>query len=304
MLGDVLSIRNINHIGADTFDVVTIASTLLAADVKPKSEEGNMSQVELALMTWKEAGAARDRGAVVLIPVGTLEQNGSVCTLGTDTITAVEVANRVAKETGAVVAPVIGYGYSPQFRHFPGTVSLKPDTLRSLLFEVCQNMIENGFTRLLVVNCHMTNEPIIEHALRDVREQLGVLTAAIQPINLALGAIKDLYQGKESALGHGAEPIASMMRSFAPDAVRIEAAKADAWKQYQGLTVVGSSRVKVGGGTYQLFFNTNEAAEAAGTGDPSASDPERGAEIMRRVVSLISEFVRAFAKLKVKDDKK
>lgn len=261
-----------------------------------------MSQVELALMTWKEAGAARDRGAVVLIPVGTLEQNGSACSLGTDTLAAVEVANQVAAETGAVVAPAINYGYSPQFRHFPGTVSLNPNTLRSILFDVCLNMIENGFTRLLVVNCHIANEPIIEHALRDVREQLGVLAGTIQPINLAQGASKDLYQGKESTLGHGAEPIASMLRSFVPEAVHLDSAKFDTWKQYQGLTVVGSSKVKVGGGTYGLFFGTGEAAETGGSGDPSASDPERGAEIMRRVVSLASEFVRIFATIKVTDE--
>jgi len=261
-----------------------------------------MKQVELALMTWKEAGAARDRGAVVLIPVGTLEQNGSACSLGADTLAAVEVANQVAAETGAVVAPAISYGYSPQFRHFPGTVSLNPDTLRSILFDVCLNMIENGFTRLLVVNCHIGNEPIIEHALRDVREQLGVLAGTIQPISLAQGASKDLYQGKESSLGHGAEPIASMLRSFVPEAVHLDSAKFDTWKQYQGLTVVGSSKVKVGGGTYGLFFGTDEAAETGGSGDPSASDPERGAEIMRRVVSLASEFVRTFATIKVTDE--
>ncbi len=261
-----------------------------------------MSQVELALMTWKQAEAARDRGAVVLIPVGTLEQNGSVCSLGTDTLAAVEVAKRVAEASGAVVAPSINYGYSPQFRHFPGSVSLNPDTLRSMVFDVCQNMIENGFTRLLVVNCHISNEPIIEHALRDVREQLGVLTGTIQPINLAQVASKDLYQGKESTLGHGAEPIASMLRSFVPEAVHLEFAKHDEWKKYQGLTVAGSSKVKVGGGTYGLFFGTHEAAEVGGTGDPTASDPERGAEIMKRVVAMAAEFVKTFATLKLTDE--
>lgn len=261
-----------------------------------------MTQVELSRMTWKQAAAARDRGAVVLIPVGTLEQNGSVCPLGVDTLVADEVAKRVARETGAVVAPAIAYGYSPQFRHFPGTVSLNPDTLRSIVYDVCYNMIENGFTRLLVVNCHVSSEPIIEHALRDVREHLGVLTGAIQPITLAQGASKDLYKGIEEALGHGSEPIASMLRTFAPDALHLDDAKYDEWKQYQGLTVAGSSKVKVGKGSFGLFFGTDEAAETGGSGDPTASDPERGEEIMRRVVEIASEFVRTFATLKVTDE--
>jgi len=31
-------------------------------------------------------------------------------------------------------------------------------------------MIENGFNHLMVINCHISSEPIIEHAARDVRE--------------------------------------------------------------------------------------------------------------------------------------
>lgn len=258
-----------------------------------------MAEVELARMTWKQAEAARDRGAVVLIPVGTQEQNGSVCPLASDTLVSLEVAKRVAEKTGALVAPPVNYGYSPQFRNFPGTVSLMPDTLRMLLVDVCRNLIENGFTRLLLVNCHVPNEPILEHAARDVRAQLGILMGSIHPIALAQGASKDLYAGAEATLGHGSEPIASMLRSFVPEAVDLKAAKPGTWKEFQGLTVVGSSRVKVGSGTFGLYFGVEEAAETGGTGDPTASNPERGAEIMRRVVDRASQYVIAFARLRV-----
>jgi creatinine amidohydrolase len=261
-----------------------------------------MAEVELVRMTWREAEEARDRGAVVLMPIGTLEQNGSVCPLGVDTLVAEEVAKRVARETEAVVTPAITFGYSPQFRHFPGTISLSPDTLRKLVVDASVNMLENGFTHILFVNCHISNEPIIEHAARELREQYGVLTGWVNPIYLAQAASKDLYAGKEDTLGHGAEPIASMLRSFDPEAVKLDAAQHDQWGEYQGLTVAGSSKVKVGGAVFGLFFGTEEAAETGGTGDPTASDPERGAEIMRRVVDQTSDFVRTFSGLAVIDE--
>lgn len=261
-----------------------------------------MATAELVHMTWKQAEEARDRGAVVLIPVGTLEQNGSVCPLGTDTLAAEEIARRVAEKTDSVMAPIIAYGYSPQFRHFPGTVSLSPDTLRSMVYDVCVNMIENGFTRLFVVNCHISSEPIIEHALRDVRENLGVLTAAVNPITVIQGATKDLYAGNEKTLGHGSEPIASMLRSFTPESVHLADARHDEWGKFQGLQAVGSSKVKVGQGSFSLFFGTNEAAVTGGSGDPMASDPERGKEIMNRAVDIISGFVDAFKQLEVVDE--
>ncbi|MHB0871599.1 MAG: creatininase family protein, partial [Chloroflexota bacterium] len=140
-----------------------------------------MTEVELGNMTWKQAAAARDRGAVVLIPIGTQEQNGSISPLSADTLLAVEVARKVALQAGAVVAPSINYGYSPHFVHFPGTVCLKPDTLRALIADVCENLIANGFDKLVFVNCHNFNEPIMEQAARDVKERLGVLIGFINP---------------------------------------------------------------------------------------------------------------------------
>jgi len=84
----------------------------------------------------------------------------------------------------------------------------------------------------------------MEHAARDLCEQYSVLTDRINSIYLTQGASKDPYAGKEQTLGHGAEPIASMLRSSEPDTVRLEAAKYDGWNGYQGLKVAGSGRVQ------------------------------------------------------------
>lgn len=260
-----------------------------------------MEQVELAHMTWKEVAAARDRKAPVLIPVGTHEQNGSACPLGTDTLVAHEVAKRTAQETGALVAPALSYGCSPIHRKYAGTISLKPDTLRGLIVEVCENLIEDGFDHLVLVNCHQSNEPIIEQVAREIRERLGLLLASFNPITLAETSSKDLYSSKASH-GHGAEPIASMLRSFSPESFRPEeACPAGDWSDFEGFAVVVPGRVKVDGAIFNLYLDTRDVSETGGSGDPTASDPERGALIMERVISLASKFVRAFTKLQVRD---
>ena len=259
-----------------------------------------MTRVELAHMTWKQASEARDRGAVVLIPIGTQEQNGSISPLASDTLVAVEVARQVAQQSDALMAPPIHYGYSPIFRHYPGSVCLRPDTLRMMILDVCENLIENGFDHLLLVNCHNANEPIMEHAAMDIRERLGVLMGYFNPINLAQSASKDLYAGMDACLGHGSEPIASMLRSFIPESVYLESARFGGWKDFQNLPVAGTSKVTVGGATFGLYFTNDDVMETGGTGDPTASNPQRGAEIMHRVVDLASGYVRAFAGLKTR----
>lgn len=264
---------------------------------------GEMTGIELGNMTWKEAAAARDRGAVVLLPTGTVEQNGSISPLSADTLVADEVAKRVAVATGSVVTPAVNFGYSPTFIHYPGTASLRPDTLRAVIVDILDNLIANGFRRLVMVNCHVYNEPIMEQAATEIRKRSGVLLGYFNPITLAQGISKELDPEAGPAFGHGAEPIASMILSFAPQAVRVEAAQPKPWGTYQGLTAPGLSKVKVGNAVFGLYFDQEDVTDTGGAGDPTAADATRGAEIMRRVVEQATAYVRAFAQLRVPEKK-
>jgi creatinine amidohydrolase len=264
---------------------------------------GKMASVELARMTWKEAQEARDRGAVVLIPIGTLEQNGSMAPLSSDTLVADEVARRVAEATGSVVTPPVHFGYSPPFINYPGTVSLRPETLQAVVLDILDNLIANGFQRIVMVNCHIFNEPIMEQAATQIRKRSSALLGNFNPITLAQGVARQLEPGIEAKFGHGTEPIASMLLSFAPDTVRTEAADPRPWGNYQGLTAPFLSKVKVGNDVFGVYFDQEEVSETGGSGDPGAADGARGAEIMRRVVESASEFVRTFAGLQISKKK-
>ena len=96
-----------------------------------------------------------------------------------------EITKRIAAETGAVVAPLLSYGYSSRHRNFTGTISLQPDTLRRLIFDICEALVKDDFKHVLLVNSHQTNEPIMEHAGREIREKYGVIMGYINPVVLA-----------------------------------------------------------------------------------------------------------------------
>ena len=67
-----------------------------------------MAQCELAYMTWKEVEAARDRGAAVLVPIGTHEQNGTLGPMGTDGLLVFEITKRIAGAACRTVAACSG----------------------------------------------------------------------------------------------------------------------------------------------------------------------------------------------------
>ena len=78
----------------------------------------------------REAHARVRAGAVVLLPIGSLEQHGDHLPLATDALLAEEVCLRAAAAatTDLLVAPPLCIGFSPHHVRFGATVSLSAST--------------------------------------------------------------------------------------------------------------------------------------------------------------------------------
>ena len=114
--------------------------------------------MKITEMNWMqvEAALARDRRAVV--PVGSTEQHGYL-SLSVDAILAERVAVEAAEPLGVPVFPVLAYGITPYFRHYPGTISLRLETYHRIVSDMLDSLAATGFTRILFVNGHGGNSP-------------------------------------------------------------------------------------------------------------------------------------------------
>jgi creatinine amidohydrolase len=135
--------------------------------------------VYMAEMSWMEyrERVASER-AVVLLPVGALEQHGPHLPLGTDAILATEMARRAAERLDGVVAPALTYGYKSQPRtgggnHFCGTTSLDGGTLSATVRDLIREFARHGARRIAVIDGHYENQMFltegIDLAIRDAR---------------------------------------------------------------------------------------------------------------------------------------
>ena len=77
-----------------------------------------------------------------------------------DAILAERVAAEAAAPLGIPVFPVIPYGLAPYFSAYPGTVSLRVETLLALVRDVVASIKAAGFSRILIVNGHGGNAPV------------------------------------------------------------------------------------------------------------------------------------------------
>jgi creatinine amidohydrolase len=101
-----------------------------------------------------EAEKAAKDGKVVIIPCGSIEEHGDHLPLSTDSLQAEFVALSVAQKTECLVAPPLRYGLCSSTRNFSGTITITFDTLRSMMIDILEDFIRNGFKRLLIITGH------------------------------------------------------------------------------------------------------------------------------------------------------
>lgn len=254
---------------------------------------------ELGRLSFSEIGEVAETNPVLLIPMGTVEQHGPHMPVNADNMVAGFVATRTAEATDAFVAPGLNYGCSDVFRNFPGTISIRHDTLAQLLEEVLEGYIRSGFRRFVFVNNHGGNEIVIERIARIMRERHGILVGSVYPWSLGYALMRDQYDDVDKAYGHGAEPETSAMLAMFPDDVTWDRIETGTFQSFQGWEPTGYSKVKVEGQSVPgtIYFESDDIAPNGVTGDGTGGTKERGETWIERVVGFAVAFVQQFDSL-------
>jgi creatinine amidohydrolase/Fe(II)-dependent formamide hydrolase-like protein len=102
------------------------------------------------------AEAARE-GAVVIVPMGAIEQHGPHLPLNTDIYDALAIAQRAAElveEFPVLVAPPIWWGLSNEHMDLPGTINVRLETLTAVVSDVCHSIHAHGFDKIVLLSGH------------------------------------------------------------------------------------------------------------------------------------------------------
>jgi creatinine amidohydrolase len=122
-------------------------------------------------LNWMDVeGYLKTEGRLILV-IGATEQHGYL-SLATDVKIPLALADSASQQTGVLVAPPLNFGCSPYFLEYPGTLSLRVNTLIAIVEDVVRSAYQAGFNRLLIINGHGGNSPARTH-LSDVANQLN-----------------------------------------------------------------------------------------------------------------------------------
>lgn len=175
-------------------------------------------------LTWPEVRRAAEEDRVALIPVATLEDHGSHLPIDTDLRITAEICRRAAEEAAdeVVLLPAVPHGYDPHHADFPGPISIAWDTFTRYLTDVGTSLARHGFTRMLFLNGHGSNQSFVDVAARLVNvEHPGVLAASAFYLSSPEGlrVIEETRTSSRGGMGHACELETSVYLAIDPDAV-------------------------------------------------------------------------------------
>ena len=127
--------------------------------------------MQLVLMNWFDVVAYLKEDDRIVIPIGSTEQHGPFCLFGTDHLISHRISIEAALRAKVITTPAIPYGISPHHMEFPGTITLQPETLISLINETIQSLIYHGFKRFLIFNGHGGNRTTVDSGLNTISNE-------------------------------------------------------------------------------------------------------------------------------------
>lgn len=247
-------------------------------------------KTELERMTSAEISkAVEESNGIALIPVGAIEVHGPYLPLNVDTLYTVEVARRAAKEVGVVVAPTVPWGNSQQLINFPGTITLKSQTLIDLVKDIGHSLVRHGFDKTVILNGHGGNISVLDIAGEDLKWETGAFVCNIAVFDLAS---VPKPPGAPEIDSHAGSQEASVTMVLAPDDIDMEEAGAGSLCVDVPPKVVPMPRVAGLKGPISIFVDLMEITKTGHFGDPAFASKDRGEEVLGAWTNVLVEFLR------------
>ena len=185
---------------------------------------------DLSTRHFAQLVASGSDDVVAVLPVAAIEQHGPHLAVSVDTALVNGVIHAALPHLGstrALFLPTQQIGKSNEHLRFPGTLTLKAETLIALWTEIGECVNRAGVKKLVLFNSHGGQLSVMDIVARDLRSKFDMLVFSTNWFTLPLGdEINALFPPEEHRFGiHGGDMETSMMLHLAPEAVDMRHAK-------------------------------------------------------------------------------
>ena len=233
-------------------------------------------------------------------PVAATEQHGPHLPLSVDTVLADGIVAaslpHLPADLSVLFLPTQAVGLSPEHARFPGTLTLKAETVLRLWTDIGESVAAAGVRKLLLFNSHGGQVSVLDLVARDLRARLNLLVYSCSwfklPLHDAQGQdLNALFSAEEHRFGiHGGEIETSMMLALAPARVQMSQAQnfvSTAQARAQQFPILGNGR------SAKLGWQTQDYHSAGAVGNAAAATAAKGEALVqaagRALAQLLAE---------------
>jgi len=239
----------------------------------------------LGELTWPEAQARFQEVDVALLPVGAIEQHGPHLPLDCDAFDADYMAKRVAeacKPPRPLVLPLIPYGVSYHHEDFSGTISISPETLSQMVYNIGMSAFRHGITKLVIINGHGGNGPALHFAAQMINRDAHIFTC----VDTGETSDPDIYAMAETPNDvHSGEIETSTTLATRPHLVQLDKARKFI-PRFSSRYLDFTSKRSVG-----WYAHTSKISPTGVLGDPTKGSREKGERMWQVMIQHMVEFV-------------
>jgi creatinine amidohydrolase len=193
-------------------------------------------RTEYGAHTWLELRElARRDDIVVVIPTATLEDHGHHLPIDTD-VRLIEAIARGGVERfnadpdpgAAMLFPTAVHGFTPHHMDFPGTITLRWNVFVESLLDCGRSLCRHGFDRILILNGHGSNAPLVDLAARLINVEHRGAVAMASTLYLTTPESGRMLAHERSSepggMSHACELETSLYLALAPEQVQMDKA--------------------------------------------------------------------------------
>ncbi|MCM3440199.1 creatininase family protein [Metabacillus halosaccharovorans] len=242
----------------------------------------------LPRLTTEEVKELSKEDALIILPVGAIEQHGPHLPIYTDTLIGEGLLNQafelLNEEDNIWVLPPLPYGKSTEHLGMPGTMTLSAATLQAVVTDIAKSVHASGFKRLLLFNTHGGNHDLLNMISREIRIETGMMVFRLNP---GSSKTNDLITEREQKLGiHGGDVETSMVLDFKNNWVHPDKSPTEF------VTLPENTKHLYLKGTSYFAWVINDISTTGVAGDATQATIEKGMEINQYVSESIAEALR------------
>ncbi len=247
----------------------------------------------LTEMSSHDVAAALQQTDVILIPFGATEAHGAHLPLGTDSMEAREICRRTAihlAERGCpvVIGPAIPFGTSNFHMAYPGTISLKTETLIALIRDVCMSLYKGGFRNFVFIHGHDGSLPSMMVGAQNLVEETADAQAVVLNWLTPLSKVYATIQQSKKSEGHGGEGETARLLVTHPELVHPQRSEPFYVSPDEMRKLQGPEHIKTGGA---IFYSTRQYPNYY-IGTPQLATVETGEKGYAVIVEWVSSVIR------------